>query len=163
MSDPTSQPTVPQPFSPEASPAPGGGCSKPVFVGCGLLLAVVGIAGIVVLYKAKDLVRWGISLTRSTVVEALPADVTDDERRRLEAAFDAVGVALADGEVDLDGQERLQSELYEVLQKIQDRTLEAADVTRLTRALEEIAGVDGREPSQSVHGPPNPRTLGEKG
>jgi len=56
---------VPSPFNPTpAAPSTGGGrgCSKPLFIGCGALLVLLGICAIVFVVKAPALGAAGVGL-----------------------------------------------------------------------------------------------------
>jgi len=159
MSEPPTLPPMPptRPFSPEERPT-SGGCSKPLWIGCGVLVVLLGISVIVMAFKAKDLFAWAMGQLQSEVVAALPADVTDAERDRLEAAFVAAVARIRSGEFDAAKLQLLQGKLQEAASKAGAHQLKREDVVALTAGLEDLAGlapVPDAEPAASP--PPEPQ------
>ncbi len=58
--------------------ADGGGCQKPLLVGCGVLALLLGIAAVVFVVKAKDVLAYAINQLRTEVMAHLPEDAPAD-------------------------------------------------------------------------------------
>ncbi|TNF84828.1 MAG: hypothetical protein EP299_00435 [Acidobacteria bacterium] len=137
-----SEPLPQQPFTPDApATTPGGGCGRPLLIGCGILIVLLGIAAAVFVIKAKDLFGWAMAQFEEEVVRMLPDDLTTEERQRLDAAFDAALDAWDASEADPVALQRLQEELWQTISRNTDK-LSREDVAKLTRALERVAGVE---------------------
>lgn len=134
----------PQPFTPGVRPAGTGGCGKAAMIGCGVLLLLLGIAAIVFVTRAKDLLTWSMTRMKDEIVRKLPAEVTADDRARLDRAFDAAASKATRGEVDPAALQRLQRELLSVAQE----PLTRERVLELTRSLEEIGGIAAPAPGE---------------
>lgn len=131
-SNPSTSP--PQPFSPGQPSSIPGGCGRPVWIGCALVILVMGIAAMIFLWKAPDLFEWAMGEFESEVMRSLPAEVTPDQRARLEDAFVAAREGVADGTADpLALQELLTGR---VMSPEDVRTV--SDVEELTAALEAV-------------------------
>ena len=95
MSEPNLPPTeslppvAPQPFGPGPMEPRIGGCGKPVLIGCGVVFLLLGIAGIAVVLKAKDMLAWSLERAKPAVMANLGADVQPADRERFEPAFAA--------------------------------------------------------------------------
>jgi hypothetical protein len=89
-------PTTPSPFNPQRTRAAAGGPSraKPLLIGCGVLLVLLGIAAVVLVAKQAQLVGWVYSRLEAQIVAKLPPEVTAEERQRLSQAFDAATEAI---------------------------------------------------------------------
>ncbi len=108
---PPPPPSLRSPFRPElvASPVQPG-CGKPLAIGCGLLLLLL-VAGIAVLMtKRFALLRWTIEAMRPEVARRLPADATEEDKKRLDAAFTAAAARAGSGDLDLLALQGLQRE-----------------------------------------------------
>jgi hypothetical protein len=112
-----------------------------MLVGCGIVIVLVGIAAIAFVVKAKDLLAWTMREVQQQVVAGLPADVTDAERDRLEAGFDAAIARLQKGEVETPALYALQSQLMNAAEKSQKKTITRDDVLDLLSALERVGGL----------------------
>lgn len=119
-----------KPFAPEKISG-GGGCQKPMLVGCGLVALLLGIAAVVFVVKAKDVLAYAMNQLRAEVVAHLPEDTGDAERQQVEAGFDAALTRIRSGAIDPASLQELQKRLT--------ATASAAGSRRLTR--EELAGL----------------------
>lgn len=152
MSEPTpplSQPTpeLPEPFgSTPRAPKGSSGCAKPALLGCAVLLVLFGVASIVFLVKAKDLLAWTFRQMESSIVAQLPEDVTSEERARLERAFDAAARKAVSGEVEPLALQQLQGELMRLSGRIEGLTRE--DVMSLIDELESFAEIEPQPPPE---------------
>lgn len=143
-----------QPFTPDAPATAPGGCGRPLLIGCGVLIVLLGIAAAVFVIKAKDLFGWAMARFEEEVVRMLPDDLTGEERQRLDAAFDAALAAWDAGEADPVALQRLQEELWHTVSR-SDGKLTREQVVNLTRALERVAGMESpEEPDLPEESPP---------
>lgn len=108
---PPPPPALRPPFRPELVSSPvQPGCGKPIAIGCGLLLLLM-VAGIAVLMtKRFALLRWTIDAMRPEVVRRLPAEATEADKKRLDAAFTAAAERAGSGQLDLGKLQGLQRE-----------------------------------------------------
>ena len=156
-------PDAPSPFRPQpAAPAGGrGGCSKPVFVGCGALLLILGIGAIVFVVKAPALFQWWLKLVEEKVTAVVPADVTPEERAALHQSFVDLGGVFAHGsQPDAHSIQSFQTKLLEVLGKPKGQVTRQ-EILDLTRILELTAGKRPPAPARPETGanptpPPTP-------
>ncbi len=170
MTEPFPSTETPQPFAPQPAPSALGGCSRPVLVGCGVLVVFLGIAALVLVLKAGDLFGWAMARFEAEIVAALPDDVSQEERERLSQAFAAATEAVQSGRADPLALQRLQGQLRETALK-SGETLTRAEVVELIRSLEEVAGAEAipqEEPAgaegrqETAHpraGPPRQRLV----
>lgn len=140
---PTSPPPAPppRPFSGEPRPVGGGGCGRPLLVGCGVVIVLLGIAGIVFVAKAKDILAYAMRELHEQVTAALPAEVTADERARLDRGFDAALARIGEGKVETPALYALQRQLMKAAERSQSRELTHDDVLDLLSALERVGGL----------------------
>ena len=142
---------IPSPFQPSALPAQGGsGCSKTVWIGCGLVLLLLGIGAFVFLLNAPAIATWMFTRLETVIVaQKLPADVTPEERERLRQAFASVRRGLETGKVDVTSLQPVQAKLVEIAGKQREQVTHQ-DVLDLAAALERLAGRtpegSGRDP-----------------
>ena len=143
--EPRGLPPLPEPF-PEQSPVrprdpdrKRRGCLIAGLAGCGLLalLLVVGLA--VALTQADELLEFVLDLGRERIMEALPEDVTSEERNRLERAFDSVLERYRTRPATPADNRRLQMALTDALRRAERGLLDRDDLRRLTERLERIA------------------------
>ncbi|HUP22140.1 MAG TPA: hypothetical protein VNB06_04285 [Thermoanaerobaculia bacterium] len=137
-------PPLPEPWRPASDTGtPLRGCGTPFAVGCGCL-AMVLVAGLMLLgARAPQLVAWSVGLWQAQVEAGLPADVTPQERARLDAAFDGFPGAVASGGLTMDGLFEVFGEINEAIASAQRGELSRAGVMRLIEALERaIASAD---------------------
>jgi hypothetical protein len=136
-------PNAPSPFRPNpTTPATGGrgGCSKPLFVGCGILLLLLGIGAIVFVVRAPALFQWWLRIVEEKVTAVVPDDVTPEERAALHHAFADMGQAFAHGgQPDARYLQRFQTELMAVISKPKGQVTRQ-EILELTRVLELTAG-----------------------
>jgi hypothetical protein len=143
MAEPPQQPpySPPSPFNPSGVPArpPGRtGCSKPLLIGCGALLLLLGIGLIVMIYNAPKIVQWSFRAMERDIMSRLGPDVTPEDRARLAAAFEDARGAMETGKMELSKVQAFQDKMMEVAPA--NRKLSREDVQELTRALEDLAG-----------------------
>lgn len=140
MQPPTPPSTPASPFNPGRPISPGGGGSgkRPLLIGCGALLVLLGIAAVVLVAKRAEFVGWIFHNLEKQILAKLPEDVTPEERQRLDQAFDSAAQAIGSGAADPAKAEQLNSVLLELAQG--GRQITREDVLELTRALEEVAG-----------------------
>jgi hypothetical protein len=139
---PPAPPPVPgRPFTGEPRALPTGGCSRPVLVGCGAVIVLLGIAGIVFVAKAKDILAYAMRELHEQVTSALPAEVTAAERRRLDRGFDAALERINAGQVEPPALYALQRQLMSAAEKSQSKSLTHDDVLDLLSALERVGGL----------------------
>lgn len=144
----------PQPFDPQAPRTVGRGCGRAALLGCGVFLLLIGIAAVVVVLKAKDVMRWGLDKMQAQIEaeidRATPADLTSEDRARLKTAFDAAISKVTSGEADPTALSKLQGELQRVTGRA-GRAWTRDEVMSLVVALEEIAGEKGEtQPTPEV-------------
>ena len=150
-------PDAPSPFRPQpAAPAGGrGGCSKPVFIGCGVLLLLLGICAILFVVKAPALFQWWLRLVEEKVTAVVPPDVTPAERAALHQGFADLGQAFAHGgQADTRYLQPFQTKLMEVVGKPKGQ-VPRQEILDLTRILELTAG---KHPPEQAPPPPEPES-----
>jgi hypothetical protein len=155
-----SQPSTLEPFDDQPlSPGAGGGCGKPVLIGCGVLVLAALIALVVLVVKAESLLEWSLSQYQEALVANLPEDVTPAERERLEIGFEAVLGSLRRGELDPKALPELQRVLIRTSARVE--RLERRDVLELIVALEKAAGLAApvAEPAPSTTEPSDEPTA----
>jgi hypothetical protein len=139
------EPTTPSPFDPSrlGQRRSGGGPSRtrPLLIGCGALLILLGIVVVILIVKLPDLSGWVFQRMEEQVTAKLPPETTPEERQRLDVAFDAAGRAVGQGKTDPRKVQELNLMLREMGQP--GRTLTHDDVTRMLKSLEEVAGKKG--------------------
>ena len=135
----------PQPFAETPREAPGG-CSRPFFLGCVVIVVLLGLLLLGALWKAKELMpalfRWSLDQFEQQISANLPKELSEAERERLAAAFDAAAAAVENGTAD-----------PAALQRLQGRLLDVARSGRLTR--DEVLGlIEGLEGVAAERPPP---------
>jgi hypothetical protein len=138
--EPPAPPTTPaSPFTPGRPRSPAGASrTKPLLIGCGAALILLGIAAVVLMVKLPEFVGWMFHRLEAQILAKLPPDVTPEERQRLDSAFDAAAEAIGSGKADRAKAEELNSVLMDFARM--GRTMTREDVLKLTQALEETAG-----------------------
>lgn len=145
MEPPIPPSTPASPFHP-GQPRPPGGASRtrPLLIGCGAALILLGIAAVVLVVKLPEFVDWMFARLEGQILAKLPADVTPEERQRLDQAFDAAAQAIGERTADPVKAEALNSVLMDFAQA--GRKITREDVLKLTQALEEVAGKKSQGP-----------------
>jgi hypothetical protein len=117
---------------------------------------LVGIAAIVFLLKAKDVLSWTMEKLEEQIVAALPEDVTAEERQRLGRGFDAAIAKIRAGEIEPPSLTALQRQLQRAAEKAPRKELTREDVLDLLSALERVGGLlpADDESSEPVSSPP---------
>ncbi len=132
-----SLPPLPPPAAKPFSPAGGGsGCQKPLLLGCGLLSLLLGIAAVVFVVKAKDVLAYAMNQLRTEVVAHLPEEVGESERQRVEEGFDAALAKIRSGELDPAALQDLQKRLTAAAAASASRRLTKEELDGLVQALE---------------------------
>ncbi len=155
----TLPPPPPQakPFAPEKLSG-GGGCQKPLLVGCGLLSLLLGIAAVVFVVKAKDILAYAMNQLRAQVVSHLPEDAGDADRQRIEAGFDQALARIRNGELDPAAVQALQKHLTVAASAAGTRRLTREEVAGLIAALDKFnqvgAEAPAEEPADESEAPP---------
>lgn len=142
MSEPTPPPpTTPSPFDrPGAGPAPGSGRSgvrKPLLIGCGVLLLLVGVAFALFVVYQNSIAAWVFEAMQAELEPRLPEDLPADLRTRYEDAFELAVAAAREGDYSPPDLQRVQREFSRVVQGGGSR-LSVEEVERLAVALEAV-------------------------
>jgi len=127
-----SRPTVPS--------GKGTGCSRPLVVGCGVLLVLLGVAAVLFVLYAGQIAAWAYGKAQTQIVNRLPEELSDEEEQRLVRAFEEFRQAVENGTVDPDGLTEVQAQVLALLQSQEEPTVE--DIRELTEALEAAAARD---------------------
>lgn len=138
MEPPNPPSTHAAPFHPGQPGRGGPSRARPLLIGCGALLVLLGIGAIVLIVKLPDFVDWMFHQLESQVMAKLPPDITPEERQRLDAAFDAAAEAIGERRANQAKADELNAVLMDFARA--GRTITREDVLKLTRALEETAG-----------------------
>ena len=128
-----------QPFSPGGPGPTPGGCGRPIWIGCSLVILLAGIGAMIALWNAPNLFEWAMEKFEVEIMDSLPADVSTDQKERLSQAFAATREAVADGSADALALQSLQQKLTERIMSSGDELTEA-DVEEMIAALEAVAG-----------------------
>ncbi len=147
----TDQPIAPdpQPFSP-VSPSPSGaGCGRPVLIGCGVVILMIGIAAVVVINKAGDLFDWAMGRFEEAIVQSLPDDATAGDRERLHQAFMGAVEAVKSDQADPEALENAQFQLQRAI-LMEPGELTREDVLEIIDALEAVGDSDSRLESEAA-------------
>jgi hypothetical protein len=148
VTEPQPPAAPPSPWNPAPARARSGpGCSKPLLLGCGVLIVLLGIGAVIFLVKMPSIVQWWFQKLESTLEQRLPADATPAEKTHFHAAFESARHALASGTVDASRMQPFQSRLLAVGSSEQRMT--HAQLHDLTVALEGLAG----KPAEAPPGP----------
>jgi hypothetical protein len=157
---PPQPPPQAKPFEPEQIRG-GGGCQKPMLVGCGLVALLIGIAAVVFVVKAKDVLAFAMNKLRAEVVAHLPADASENERQQLEAGFDAAMARIRTGAIEPASLQELQKKLTAVASTAGRRQMSREELADLIAALDRFnqAGkpaADGSPDEAVPDGAPRP-------
>jgi hypothetical protein len=151
------EPSAPPPATP-FNPAPaqrpaGGGCPKPLILGCLGLLVLAGLGLVGFFFYAGthvgQLLQLSLRQSEAAVFSSMPKDVPAEEQQRLRQAFEAArqraGHPTNPQEI-AEASQQLQLKTLGIIRKGQAATRK--DIQDLTAALEEFAktgqGPDGR-------------------
>src|SRR5688572_26031107 len=162
MSDPQAPlPPLPEPFAPAPRPLKSPGCGRGALIGCGVLIALLGIGAVGLALNVNRMLVWILQRLEAQVETKLPADLTAEERTRFKSAFADLYRTIQEGKVDPVAVQALQRELM-VLATDVDRGLSREQVLRLTEAVEKAAG---HQPRPAREGPadvgsPSPSATG---
>ena len=151
---------APAPFGDQPVEPRSGGCSKPALIGCGVVFLLLGIAGLVFVLKAKNLLVWSLEKVEQGIAENLPPDATAADRDRFNAAFLAAKARIEEGRIDPAALQALQRELMQAVQQPKGQ-LTRRQLLELTVALEQVGGV--APPVEETPAAPDPEPLPEVG
>jgi hypothetical protein len=132
----------------------GGGCGRPLVFGCGAVIVLLGIAAIVFVVKAKDLLAWTMRELEKQVVADWPADATAEERARLDRGFAAALAKIQEGQVEPPALFALQRQLTKAADKAAKKSLTRDDVLDLLSGLERVGGLLKPDEEEAPAGPP---------
>jgi len=132
------------PFHPGQPRRAGPSRTRPLLIGCGAILVLLGIGSIVLVVKLPELVDWMFHQLESKVMAKLPPDITAEERRRLDAAFDAAADAIGERRANQAKADEPNAVLMDFARA--GRKITREDVLKLTQALEETAGGQPKPP-----------------
>ena len=141
------------PFSPQ--PADLGGCGKPAVIGCLAVLVVLAVGLVVFVIKARDMLDWALLRYQEAIAANLSEEVTEEERRRLERAFEGARSAIRDNRMDPSALQKLQRFMSSPPQS--DQRIGPETVRELTEVLESIARARSKLPEAE---PELPRSAG---
>lgn len=140
MSDPQAPlPPLPEPFAPAPRPLKSPGCGRGALIGCGILIALLGIGAVGLALNVNRMLVWILHRLEAQVEAKLPADLTAEERTRFQSAFAELYRTIQEGKVDPIAVQSLQRELMAMATDV-DRGLTREQVLRLTEAAERAAG-----------------------
>ncbi|HKH44016.1 MAG TPA: hypothetical protein VKM72_05060 [Thermoanaerobaculia bacterium] len=147
MTEPPQQPPYPPPspfnppgVRPEVPGRPPGatGCSKPLLIGCGALLLLLGIGLVVMISNAPKIVQWSFRTMEQDIMSRLGPDVTPEDRARLAAAFEDARRSMEKNQIDISKVQAFQGKIMDVAPA--GRKLSRKDIQELTQSLEGLAG-----------------------
>ena len=143
MNEATKVPEVGAPF--DLQPADLGGCGKPAIIGCLVILVLLAIGLVVFLAKARNMLDWALVQYESAVVTNLAQEVTEEDRQRLERAFESARAAIRENQMDPSALQRLQRFMSSPPRG--DRPIGTEKVRELSEVLEALArsGVEAPE------------------
>jgi hypothetical protein len=107
-----------------------------MLVGCGLLSLLLGIAAVVFVVKAKDVLAYAMNQLRAEVVAHLPEDSSDADRQRVEDGFDVALARIRSGELDPATLQVLQQKLTAAASAARTRRLSVEELNGLLEALD---------------------------
>lgn len=161
----TLQPTLDdgEPFQPDSVTPGSGRVPRPVLVGCGCLLGIIAVGLVVLVLRGEEVARWGLRWSLETVqreVEAaLPEEIGEAERSRLDAAFRAARERIEGEELDPASMQALQRVLPDISRALgEQERLRPEQVRELIEALESFAGTKSETGDGSNRGAPRSGT-----
>ena len=169
--EPQSPPPPASPFNPTPRPIPpgSGGCSKPLVVGC-VIVVLAGAAAVLggIYYvgtHAVALFQWSLQQMENNLLVQLPKDVTPEEKANLQQAFADVRKAIQDNKVPQDRLQPLQFKIIEITRKGSSVTRQ--DIVDFTRSLEDVAGKPAAPAASPTPAPapsptPSPTPIGAR-
>jgi hypothetical protein len=132
-------PPLPEPFAPAPRPLRSPGCGRGALIGCGVLIALFGVAAVGLSMRFDRVLVWMYKQIETSIAARLPADITPAERDRFKAAFEDLYASIGAGKLDPVSLQDLQGELLGIVGGV-DSGLTREQVQRLTEAVEKAAG-----------------------
>ncbi len=142
-------PSAPSPFDRPGGPgtAPGGtgpGVGKPLLIGCGALLVLLIVAGVLFVVNESSIFAWFLEAVQSEVKPLVPEDLPPAESERFDRAFERAIAATRAGEADPLALQRalqqLQRGVAAAAGQGEKAKLSSATVKDITEALEAVPG-----------------------
>ena len=122
---------------------------RPLLIGCGsgcsVLIVLAIVLALIFATKLDELLSWALAMSEDAISTAAPDDWTDADAEALSRAFRAASEAMADGRADVDAMVEMNRDMMDALRKAPRGQLTRDDLLRLTRTLEEVAGLSRRD------------------
>lgn len=137
--DPLRPPEVPQTFADDPRPVTAeGGCSRAALIGCGIMVALVGVVFVLVAFNVEAVLVRLLRLQQTALERSLPADLPAAEEERFQKAWSDLYRAIEEGDVDPEAIQHLQRHLMDTSTG-PDRRLSREQVRQISEALEATA------------------------
>lgn len=154
---PTGDQPAPSPFDrPSGEPrrSSGPGVGKPLLIGCGGLLLLLLVAGVLFLVYQNQIAAWLFETMQGQLAPALPDDLPPDVRQRYDRAFDQAIESMRAGSYNPFAMQGAQREFTRAAGHLSgdDAKLSVEDVERLSAALEKIPAEEGGEEPDTAPG-----------
>ncbi len=156
-----SEPPAPSPFDRPGGPGTAGGATgpgvgKPLLIGCGALLVLLIVAGVLFVAYENAIFAWFLEVVQSEVEPLVPKDLPAAERERFEGAFARAIAATRAGRADpiaiQKAFQQLQRGITAAAEQGEKARLSPAAVADVTEALEAIPS-GGGSPAREPPGP----------
>jgi hypothetical protein len=108
-------------------------------IGCGVLIVLFGVGAVGLTLKANEILVWVLRKMEDKIAGKLPADLTAEERKQFETAFEDLYASVGQGKIDPVAVQSLQRELLTISGQVESG-LSREQVLRLTAAVEAAAG-----------------------
>ncbi|HLE82734.1 MAG TPA: hypothetical protein VJG13_00220 [Thermoanaerobaculia bacterium] len=140
MSEPAPPPqSPPSPFDRPGGQAPISpgrpGVRKPLLLGCGALLALLGVTMVLFVVYQDAIATWMFEAMHAELESKLPEDLPPDVRARYQDAFELAVASAREGDYDATDLQRVQREFTRLAG---ESRMSVEEVERLTGILEEI-------------------------
>jgi hypothetical protein len=148
-------PPLPEPFAQAPRPLRSPGCGRGALIGCGVLIALVGVAAVGLSMRFDRVLVWMYKQIETSIAAKLPPDITPAERDRFTAAFEDLYASIGAGKLDPASLQDLQRELLGIVGGV-DSGPTREQVRRLTEAVERAAGKGEKPAGAPTASPPLP-------
>lgn len=142
--------TGPEPFDLKPNrPGTGGGWNRPLLIGCGVLLVLLGIAAMLFVIYAPQLAQWAFQQAGEQLIAQLPEDIPEADRERLRGAFREVARGVEEEQIDPERLQEAQGKILALSRK-DPSEITAQEVRELAASLESVVqnGDQGGEGGQ---------------